>query len=284
MADAHLGSEPEPAERRKLADLLEFLRHLEGRASGLFLLGDLFDFWFEYRRAAPTEHPEVLAALLRLSKAGTEIHFLGGNHDYWAGSRLEMLTGARVHRQPVEMTLFTERLFIAHGDGLSAGDYGYRLLKAILRNPLAIAAFGLIPPSIGRAVARWASGLSEITEERIQGAIPPMRAFLRDALRGRRDAVVVAHVHRPVIWRWDDGTGVIVGDWMANRSVVELGEKGFRMLRWSGGALIDNERAGPGPPLPGETKRLPIPASESTPASSYRANPSEIRCVAPRSE
>jgi UDP-2,3-diacylglucosamine hydrolase len=243
IADAHLGSEPEPAEGRKLADLVCLLSHLQGRAAFLFLLGDIFDFWFEYPRTGPTDHPEVLSALRRLSEAGTDIHFLGGNHDYWAGSRLEMLSGARVHRQPLEVTLFTERLFIAHGDGLPEGDLGYRMLKAVLRNRLAIAAFGLIPPRIGRSIARWASDLSEITEERIDRAIPPMRAFLEDTLARGYDAAVVAHVHRPLIWRSGKGTGVIVGDWMVNRSVVELGERGFRMLRWCDGTLLDNERA-----------------------------------------
>jgi UDP-2,3-diacylglucosamine hydrolase len=243
VADAHLGSEPEPSESQKLADLLDLLAHLEGRASGLFLLGDIFDFWFEYPRAAPAAHPEVLSALRQLSEAGTDIYFLGGNHDYWAGSRLEMMTGARVHRQPVELTLFSERVFIAHGDGLPRGDLGYRLLKAILRNRLAIAAFGLIPPAAGAAIARWASGLSEITDASILRAIPPMRAFLEGLLNRGLDAAVVAHIHRPVIWRSGNGTGVIVGDWMINRSVVELGEGGFTMLRWSDGALIDNERA-----------------------------------------
>jgi len=251
IADAHLGSETGPTEHRKLTDLLDLLTHLEGRASGLFLLGDIFDFWFEYPGVEPTDHPEVLSALMRLSEAGTDIHFLGGNHDYWAGSKLEMLTGARVHCQPVEVTLFTERLFIAHGDGLPTGDLGYRLLKAILRNRLAIAAFGLIPRTVGRAVARWASGLSEVNEERILRAIPPMKAFLAGVVTRGCDAAVVAHVHRPALWRWEKGTGVIVGDWMANRSVVELGENGFRMLKWSDGALIDNERAAV-PPAVGE--------------------------------
>jgi UDP-2,3-diacylglucosamine hydrolase len=249
IADAHLGSEQAPAEQRKISDLLGLLAHLEGRASGLYLLGDIFDFWFEYRGDSAVVYPEVLSALSRLSEAGTDLHFLGGNHDYWAGSRLERLTGARVHRRPLEETLFSERLFIAHGDGLPAGDLGYKALKAVLRNRLAIAAFGLIPPGVGRAIARWASGLSEITEERIRRAIPSMKAFLEDTVRSGPSAVIVGHIHRPVIWRWEHGTGVIAGDWMGNRSVVSLGKDGFRMLRWSDGALIDNERAAE-PPAP----------------------------------
>jgi UDP-2,3-diacylglucosamine hydrolase len=254
VADAHLGSERQPAEAEKLADLVGLLSYLEGRASGLFLLGDIFDFWFEYPRSTPLEHPEVLSALKRLSESGTEIHFLGGNHDYWAGSRLEKMTGATVHRQPVELTLFSERLFIAHGDGLPRGDAGYRMLKAVLRSRLAIAAFSLIPPAQGKAIARWASGLSEITEERILRAIPPMRTFLQDLLNRGLDAAVVAHVHRQTVWRWNNGTGVIVGDWLVDRSVVELGEDGFSMLRWRDGALIDNERAAvPPAAVPGES-------------------------------
>ena len=251
LADAHLGSESIQAEARKLADLRDLLAHLRGRASRLYLLGDVFDFWFEYPRETPAAHPEVLSALLQLSQAGTEIHFLGGNHDYWAGSKLETMTGAKVHRRPIELTLFGDRVFIAHGDGLPAGDLGYVMLKAVLRNRLAIAAFGLIPPAIGRAIARWASDLSEITEDRILRAIPPMRVFLQGIIERGHRAAVVAHVHRPAIWRWQSGTGVIVGDWMANRSVVELGSDGFRMLRWSEGALVDNERAAV-PPAPAE--------------------------------
>jgi UDP-2,3-diacylglucosamine hydrolase len=266
IADAHLGGEPEPAEGPKRTDLIRFLAHLEGRASVLFLLGDIFDFWFEYPRTTSTEHPEVLSALRRLSEAGTDIHFLGGNHDYWAGSRLEMLTGARVHRQPIEVTLFAERLFIAHGDGLPDGDSGYRLLKAVLRNRLAIAAFGLIPPRIGRAIARWASGLSEITEEGVRLAVPSMRAFLEKVLAQGHDAAVVAHVHRPVIWRGKNGVGVIVGDWMANRSVVRLDENGFRMLRWSNGTLEDNERAAMPPAAGDGSADLADPRADSSAA------------------
>jgi len=249
LADAHLGAEPSQAESDKVADLCSLLEQLKGRAASLFLVGDVFDFWFEYPGVTPSEHLEFLGAVARLSAAGTDVHFLGGNHDYWAGSKLETITGATVHRRPMKVTLFDRRVFIAHGDGLPAGDLGYLLLKSILRNRVAIGAFALIPRPVGRALARWASGLTEVSEERILRAIPPMEAFLEETLDRGLDAAVVAHVHRPVVWRWEKGTGVIIGDWMVNRSVVELSAGGFRMLRWSGGALIDNERAAVPPAL-----------------------------------
>ena len=239
LADAHLGIEREETERSKVRDIVALLEALRSRAGCLYLVGDVFDFWFEYPRSEPTEHREVLSALARLSASGTRVHFLGGNHDYWAGAEFERATGATTHRRPLVVTHFGLRLFIAHGDGLPRGDRGYRLLKAIIRSRPAIACFRLIPPRAGAAIARWASGLSEISEERIARALGPMREFIVDKLEQGFDGVVVGHVHRQLLVTTDRGTGVIVGDWMAGRSVVELGPGGFRALRWSEGALVD---------------------------------------------
>jgi UDP-2,3-diacylglucosamine hydrolase len=238
IADAHLDSESPEAERAKETDLLRFLASLEGRAAALYVVGDLFDFWFEFPGGRPVGHARVLAALRSLTRSGVAVHLLGGNHDYWVGGLFESQTGGAAHRQPVVETLFGRRMFIAHGDGLPAGDQGYKLLKAVIRSGPAIAAFRLVPQSVGCALARWASGLSEITDERIERALPPMRRFLESKLREGFDAVVVGHVHRPCLWTTERGTAAIVGDWMWRRSVLELGENGFRMLRWDGGGLV----------------------------------------------
>jgi UDP-2,3-diacylglucosamine hydrolase len=242
LADAHLGIESQELEDVKRRDLLALLSHLNRRCSTLFLVGDLFDFWFEYRRMVPGKHRDVLRALSELSRSGVDIQFLGGNHDYWAGGQLETLTGATVHRRPLSTTCFGRRLFVAHGDGLPRGDRGYRMLKAVIRSRPAIAGFRLLPPSLGEAIARRASGLSEITEERIQRAIPPMRAFLEEKLTEGYDAAVVGHVHRQLKWELASGVAIIVGDWMTNRSVVELGPEGFRLLEWCDGALSSAEK------------------------------------------
>jgi UDP-2,3-diacylglucosamine hydrolase len=256
VADAHLGSEAQPLEEGKRADLCALLGHLEGRASRLYLVGDLFDFWFEYRRAVPTPHAEIVRALSDLAASGTKVHFIGGNHDYWAGSQLAEATGATIHRRPVQETHFGRRLFIAHGDGLPSGDWGYRALKAVIRSRPAIAGFRLIPPRIGAAVARWASGLSEVTEGRVERALPPMMDFLEHVLESDHDVAIVAHVHRPILRRFGSGTAVVIGDWMVHRSVVALDKGGVRMLRWREGSLVEAE----------SERRLPAP--EAQPVSS----------------
>jgi len=237
IADAHLGGEDPEAESAKERDLIAFLNHLQGRAGCLYLVGDIFDFWFEYATVVPGGYVEVLAALAALVRSGTAVHFLGGNHDYWAGQRFEELTGAAVHHFPISPTHFGRRIFIAHGDGLPAGDGGYRVLKAVIRSRPAVFAFRLLHPTMAAAIARWASNLSTITEERVERAIPPMSDFLDRTLDAGYDAAVVGHVHRPVARRRDGKDAIIVGDWMANRSVAALDADGFRMLRWDGGTL-----------------------------------------------
>ncbi len=239
IADAHLGIESGDVERAKTDDLVELLGSLRSHASHLYLVGDIFDFWFEYPYSTPPRHERTIAALSSLARAGTAVHFIGGNHDYWAGGKLEALTGASVHRNPIEATHFGRRIFVAHGDGLPKGDRGYRLLRSVIRSPIAVAGFSLIPPRVGAAIARWASGLSDVTDERIRRAVPPMLEFLREKLEGEFDAVVVGHVHRQIVREWTDGTGVVVGDWMAGRSVVALDASGFRPLRWIDGELGD---------------------------------------------
>jgi UDP-2,3-diacylglucosamine hydrolase len=243
VADAHLGIESEELEKAKERDLLALLSHLQGRASLLYLVGDIFDFWFEFRRPEHSAHTEVLAALRELADSGTRVRFLGGNHDYWAGRRFEELTGATVHRTPVLDTHFGGRVFVAHGDGLPKGDWGYKLLKAIIRSRIAIAGFRLFSPAAGAAIGRWASGLSEVTEERILRAIPAMKGFLESKLAEGYDIAVVGHVHKQMVWETEDGTAVVIGDWMKHRSVVELTPTALRPMAWVDGALLEETPA-----------------------------------------
>jgi UDP-2,3-diacylglucosamine hydrolase len=239
ISDSHLGAEPEAIELTKAGELVSLLESLHSRAGHLYLVGDIFDFWFEYPYHTESGHESVLGALKSLSESGTALHFTGGNHDYWAGRKLASLSGASVHRDPIEVSHFGRRLFIAHGDGLPRGDTGYRVLKSIIRSPVAIAGFSLVPPRVGAAIARWASGLSEVTDERIDRAVPSMVDFLREKLEDGFDGVVVGHVHRQMLRQWGSGTGVVVGDWMSSRSVVELSSSGFNGLRWKDGRLVE---------------------------------------------
>lgn len=237
LSDTHFKySSQDSHEKKKRALFRDFLASIEG-ASRLYLVGDIFDFWFEYPKVRLTAHPAVLSALSELVRSGTAVRFLGGNHDYWVGAQFEEMTGATVHRTPISDTHFGKSTFVAHGDGLPPGDRGYKVLRAIIRSRPAIAGFRLIPPATGASIARWASGLSEITEERIRAATPPMKDFLESKLAEGHDVAVVGHIHKQMLWRSGGGTAVVIGDWMKHRSVVELTKDRLRLLSWSGGSL-----------------------------------------------
>ncbi len=250
LADAHLGGLHGPADAAGERDLEAFIRSLIGAADALYLVGDIFDFWFEYRVPSSHGHDGVLRALEALSDSGTTVAFLGGNHDYWAGPEFQSLTGASVHHDPLVVTHGDKRVFIAHGDGLPAGDWGYRILKSVLRHPIAISMFRLLSPAFGGSLAVRVSNVSGITDDRVQAAIPPMREFLISKLDEGFDAAIVGHVHAPRLWERDGRSAIIVGDWLTNRSVTALDASGFRMLRWSDGKLVPNDDArresGPG--------------------------------------
>ncbi|MBD3367478.1 MAG: hypothetical protein GF405_04805 [Candidatus Eisenbacteria bacterium] len=245
LADAHLLPEPVPENPAtfggRTGDLLSLLPVLSEKASHLYLVGDIFDFWFEYLAGPTAGHNATLEAIRAVAASGVSVHFLGGNHDYWAGEAFERMTGAVVHRAPVDRTHCGRRLFIAHGDGLPVGDLRYKTLRAVIRSAPAIAAFRALPPSLGASIGRWASGLSEITEDRIERAMPPMKAFLFDKVSGRYDAAVVGHLHRPACWRAPGGEAVVVGDWQDTRAVLRLDENGFRHFTWREGRLTPLE-------------------------------------------
>src|SRR4051812_32331691 len=146
ISDLHLGARYRgmPAERETW--LLRFLREDAPRASHLFILGDLFEFWMEYGSYVPKYHFRVLAALEALVRSGVEVHYLAGNHDFSLGPFFADQLGVKVHADEIRMDLQGQRLLLLHGDGLAASDGRYRLMKKVFRHPLANFLFRLLHP------------------------------------------------------------------------------------------------------------------------------------------
>jgi len=232
VSDAHLGSGPEP-ERRERA-LATWLTQLRARASHLYILGDLFDFWFEYRHAIPRGHFRVLRALADLADAGIAIAYLGGNHDFWCGSYLEQEIGVRVHYEAIRVEHEGRRIFLAHGDGLGPGDRGYRLLKAILRHPLAIGLYRSLHPDLGIPLAHRVSGASRDHSRDRRHYLQRLARHVATPEYGRgSDAIVIGHIHDPL--HLQDSAGrdfLIAGDWIEAFTYVELRAGTFRLQRW----------------------------------------------------
>ncbi len=233
FADAHLGTDPREQEAAREARLHDFLSSLVGRASALYIVGDLFDFWFEYRTAIARRHFGTLAALQRLSQAGVKITYLNGNHDFWLGPFLRDELGIQTHEDALALDLQGHHIWLHHGDGLASGDLGYKMLKRVLRNPASIALYGLLHPDLGipfaHVVSRWSRhsrGDRPLDGDRLWTRIASPR------FDEGFDTVMVGHFHHA--WERRDGTRsfFMLGDWIETFTYVVLRDGVFTLESW----------------------------------------------------
>jgi UDP-2,3-diacylglucosamine hydrolase len=226
-----------PEEKTKKATFLDFLAGLEG-ASRLYLVGDIFDFWFEYQSVVPRYYRDVLDALTSLKRGGTDIFLSGGNHDFWYGSFLSETLGFTVLPTLAVHDIQGRRIAITHGDDLIPRDFGYKALKALIRSRGVIALARAVHPDLLFAFAeRFSKASKEITEGRTERSAKTILEMApRSCFRWGNDAFVMGHIHYPVLERFGDKVFVILGDW----------EKHFTYGKLSGGALT-LERYKPSP-------------------------------------
>jgi UDP-2,3-diacylglucosamine hydrolase len=223
ISDAHLGLGPRSVEKEKENRLLAFFDHIFPSAEELFILGDLFDFWFDYATVIPRGFHRTLAALQRFTDAGKPIHYLVGNHDCWMGDFFETEIGVVLHRAPFEQVVQGKRLLLHHGDGLAGNDRGYQLVKPVLRNPLAIRAYRWLHPDIGVRLARGTSRSSrEYTTQKHYGEEEGMIRYAREAIDRGCNIVVMGHRHLPTRITVGNGIYINLGDWITHNSYAEM--------------------------------------------------------------
>jgi UDP-2,3-diacylglucosamine hydrolase len=236
LADAHLGQGSEDSNRARERDLLAFFDRVAADRAALYVVGDLFDFWFEYSHAIPKRFVRVLTALGSLVRLGTPVLYVGGNHDFWIGDYLRRELGVAFTDEPLPLTIQGRRIFLAHGDGLGPGDHGYKLLKPVLRNPAARFLFRWIHPDVGIPIASAASHTSRTHAPRPARTEEELATRLADPFFHQGyDAVVLAHLHRPIHRKQEGRDFIVLGDWIQRRTVLKLEEGKFEMFEFSGG-------------------------------------------------
>lgn len=220
VSDIHLGAIPASSE----AGFLSFLRRVGDLGDDLLINGDLFDFWYEYGHVIPRGHFPVLSALHELIRGGMPVRFLGGNHDAWGGSYLEEEVGVEIIDGPAVLQVGGRTAYVAHGDGLGGGDWGYRALKWASRSTAGRRAFKMLHPGLGIPLARSAS------RTRTKGAgdpeyVSPRAARLErlatEILTERDDieVVIFGHTHRPQLDEPLPGRFYLnAGDWIHHSS------------------------------------------------------------------
>ncbi len=206
-------------EATKLHKFLEFIEHIKG-CEALFIVGDFFDFYFEYKTQIPKAYFPILNALWELKKSGTQIHYIVGNHDFWIGDFFTKQLGARVYKKPLELTLQGRKVFIAHGNEFSRFDP----TKWILRNKLSIFLFHWIHPDIAWLIGRWVSNLSSKTGTAVKWE--KLYDIAEQKFDAGFDAVIFGHIHFPKHIKHQNKDFLLLGDWIRYFSYgkLELGK------------------------------------------------------------
>lgn len=241
VSDVHLDVAPSGRETMEL--FTQFLRDIDpARFPRLIVLGDLFDFWFEYRHVVFSGYFDVLRAFARLADAGVEIHFAVGNHDFWAGRFLREHLDFQIHDGPFTLPFGPYTARIVHGDGINPSDHSYRLYKRIARWRPVVSAFSLIHPDWAMAIAQGVSKGSRHlhqTKDLSKGSeVAPQRTYAEKALRaGEADIIACGHSHYPVLERVaeDQKLGLYMnsGDWLYHRSYITWEEGVFTLRLFS---------------------------------------------------
>jgi UDP-2,3-diacylglucosamine hydrolase len=223
VSDLHLGTRYSGA-RASREELFErFLLDQEGRASHLFLLGDVFEFWMEYRHFIPKDHFGVLAALHRLRRSGTEIHYCAGNHDFNLGTFFRDTLGIATHDGPFTAEVQGKRMLLLHGDGMNPADWKYRIVKRVLRHPLSNRAWKLLHPDLGMRIAL---GVGKASRDTHDGAPRDLDLYEAEARRLLRetgsDILMHGHVHAGFVKTLPEGVYVNTGEWVRRLEYVEM--------------------------------------------------------------
>ncbi|MFW6352488.1 MAG: UDP-2,3-diacylglucosamine diphosphatase [Bacteroidota bacterium] len=166
VSDVHLGIPDAEKSLIRERKLVQWLEHVRKDASEIYLLGDIFDFWFEYKTVIPKGYARLLGKIAEITDSGIPVHFFTGNHDLWVFSYFEKELGVIMHTKPEERIINGKLFFIAHGDGLGPKDTGYKILKKVLINPLSIKLFSFLHPGFGTGLALFFSRKSRMANER----------------------------------------------------------------------------------------------------------------------
>ena len=233
VSDLHLGRGAGPDERAKERAFAAWLdAHADARA--LYLVGDVFEAWVEYRHLVPRTSARVLGALARYADGGGRLVVFAGNHDPWHRSYLADEVGAEVvFDGRTDRLDGGRRVYVHHGDGLVPRGL-YPRLRRVLRHPLPVGLYrGLLPGDAGMGLARAvARRITHETPDEAEG--DDLRAVAAGVLaRGDADAVVFGHTHVPALDALPGGVYVNPGAWHLTRTYAALDVDGFRLLRWT---------------------------------------------------
>lgn len=220
-SDFHLGVPNHTASLAREKIIIKWLDQIKKDAHSIYLLGDIFDFWFEYKHAIPKGFIRLQGKLAELRDAGMPIYFFTGNHDMWMFDYFPNELGIPIYRQPIVLEIGNQKLLIGHGDGLGPGDTSYKILKRFFNSSLCQWLFARLHPNFGIGIAKYWSRNSRITnmkkEEKFNGEENEyLLAYCRELEKtSHHDFYIFGHRHLPLDIKVGDKSRYInLGEWV----------------------------------------------------------------------
>jgi UDP-2,3-diacylglucosamine hydrolase len=219
-SDHHFGAGPDQPAR--VDRFVRWLDRLED-AGRVYLLGDVFDFWLDYPTFMPKQHMEVLYALSRVRDRGTELVFVGGNHDVWCEDFFRDTLGIPALESGSVVEHQGQKLRLHHGDGLLSGDHAYEVFRAVVRHPVTVNLAKAVHPELLRAFADW---LSRNSRKRYRGSEAEIREridrYAHTHPQHDCEHLIVGHIHLPVQIPYQGWTFTCLGDWVKHFTAARL--------------------------------------------------------------
>ena len=239
-ADLHLGAPDYDTSRARERHFVRWLDEIAADATALYLMGDVFDFWFEYRHVAPKGYVRLLGKLAELADAGVALHLFVGNHDMWYRDYLTQEIAVQIHHHSQIVRLHDKVFYLAHGDGLGPGDYGYKFLKKFLRNRFIVWVFERLHPNFGMWLALGFSSTDRKYYHKHllkdYGEREMLVQFARSFHAENPDTnyFVFGHRHLPRdLEIAPDCRLIVLGDWLTDFSYLRVTAEGAQLLRFA---------------------------------------------------
>ncbi|MBI9033544.1 MAG: UDP-2,3-diacylglucosamine diphosphatase [Bacteroidales bacterium] len=242
-SDFHLGIPDYQSSLHRELKLVRWLDQIKHDALEVFLMGDVFDFWFEYKTAVPKGYARLFGKLAELTDSGIIVHLFKGNHDIWAFDYLKQELNIQLHRDPVIRSFSGQKFFLSHGDGVGPGDFGYKLLKGLFELKFNQWLFRWIHPDIGTRMGLYFSQKSRIANVARNNKLEkpePIEEFFtyrfsKDMVEKGHDInyFIFGHNHKMVHQQIADNRFYLVlGDWISMFSYAEFDGQKMQLLQF----------------------------------------------------
>jgi UDP-2,3-diacylglucosamine hydrolase len=239
-SDFHLGVPTYEKSLEREKKIVAWLNHIEPTAQEIFLVGDIFDFWFEYKQAIPKGFVRLQGKIAELTDKGVPVHVFTGNHDMWIFDYLPKELGVQLHREPITREFYGKKFLIGHGDGLGPGDRGYKFLKKVFQNKLCQWAFARLHPNFGIGLANYSSKTSRaatgMADEVFHGKENEwLYIYCTEVLqKDHFDYFIFGHRHLPIDMEVGSQSRYInLGDWLNYHTFMEFDGTSALLKKWT---------------------------------------------------